>query len=156
MITRRAQWLTIAVGAAWLAGCGDGRAPTTPTPVSFLEGTWNGTVIIRPDGQPETSGSTTWSFDVVPQTNRQTFDATLQITHEWLSITTMAIAAVAPSATPPTQISTQGDYTSPRGCRGTLGSFGTAEATRIEASFHGVDCNGITFDGQVVLTKAPR
>ena len=68
----------------------------------------------------------------------------------------MAIAAIAPSATPPTQINTQGDYTSPRGCRGTFGSFGTAQATRVEASFHGVDCDGITFDGQVVLTKAPR
>ena len=63
-----------------------------------------------------------------------------------------AITVIAPAATPPTQISSQGDYSSPRGYRGTFGSLGTAEATRIEASFHGVDCQ-VGFDGSVVLTK---
>ena len=33
------------------------------------------------------------------------------------------------------------------------GSFGTAEATRIEASFDGADCDNTTFDGRVTLTK---
>ena len=55
--------------------------------------------------------------------------------------------------TPPTQIGTEGDYSSPRGCRGVFGSFGTAEATRIEASFDGADCDDTTFDGRVTLTK---
>jgi hypothetical protein len=54
--------------------------------------------------------------------------------------------------TPPVQLSTQGDYDSPRGCRGSFASFGMAEATRIEADFTGVDCPG-TFTGHVVLTK---
>jgi len=48
--------------------------------------------------------------------------------------------------------STQGDYNSPRGCWGTFGSSGTAEATRIDADFTGVDCSA-RFTGRVVLTK---
>ena len=37
--------------------------------------------------------------------------------------------------------------------RGTFGSVGTAEATRIEADFTGTDCQLATFIGRVVLTK---
>ena len=44
-------------------------------------------------------------------------------------------------------------FNSPRGCRGTFGSVGTAEATRIEADFTGTDCQQATFTGRVVLTK---
>jgi len=58
-----------------------------------------------------------------------------------------------PSNSPPTQISTHGEFSSPRGCRGTFGSVGTAEATRIEADFTGTDCQLATFTGRVVLTK---
>lgn len=76
---------------------------------------------------------------MVPQTNLQSFEASIQSDNPWLAIALQGIAAIAPSATPPTTISTQGDFASPRGCRGTFGSFGTAEARRIEASFHGVD-----------------
>ena len=54
---------------------------------------------------------------------------------------------------PPTQISTHGEFNSPRGCRGTFGSVGTAQATRIEADFTGTDCQQATFTGRVVLTK---
>jgi hypothetical protein len=136
-----------------VAGCGDGKTPTSPSPAaSFLVGTWRGTVTIQPTGQPATSAATTWTFLVVPQTNQQSFNTTIRSEHPWLPITTQAVAAIAPSANPPTQIGTQGEYTSPRGCRGTLGSLGTAEATRIEATFHGADC-GTTFDGSVTLTK---
>jgi hypothetical protein len=60
--------------------------------------------------------------------------------------------AIIPGNTPPAQISTQGNYDSPRGCRGTFGSFGMAEATRIDADFTGVDCPA-TFTGRVLLTK---
>ena len=94
----------------------------------------------------------TWTFEVVPQTNLQTFTATIRSEHSWLPITTIASTAIIPSNIPPAQISTQGDYPSPRGCRGTFGSFGTAEATRIDADFSGVDCN-VTFTGRVTLTK---
>jgi hypothetical protein len=66
---------------------------------------------------------------------------------------TNASTALTPSNAPPTQISTQGEFNSPRGCRGTFGSVGTAQATRIEADFTGTDCQQATFIGRVVLTK---
>ena len=62
-------------------------------------------------------------------------------------------SAITPENTPPTQISTQGQFTSPRGCTGTFGSVGTAQATRIEADFTGTDCDAAVFAGQLVLTK---
>ena len=141
------------------AGCGDGRAPTAPSgPQSFLVGTWRGTMTIEvnpgdPGALPPTSGATTWTFEVVPNTNLQTFRATIRSEHAWLPITTTATTAIVPGNTPPAQISTQGDYGSPRGCRGTFSSFGMADATRIDADFHGSDCNLATFTGRVVLTK---
>ena len=88
-----------------------------------------------------------------PQTNLQTFKATIRSEHAWLPITTIGSTALAPSGTPPAHISTQGDYSSPRGCRGTFGSAGTAEPRHIDADFTGVDCDDITFVGRVVLTK---
>lgn len=65
-----------------LAGCG-GRPPTSPSESpSFLAGTWR-TVTIRvnpgdPDAPPATSGGARWTFDVVPDTNRQTFRVTVR------------------------------------------------------------------------------
>jgi hypothetical protein len=94
-----------------------------------------------------------WTFEVVPETNLQTFPATIHSDHPWLPIDTIATAALAPGNTPPAQISTQGDYSSPRGCRGTFGSFGTADTTTIDADFKGADCNLVTFTGRVRLTK---
>jgi len=70
-----------------------------------------------------------------------------------LPVSTIGTTAIIPGNTPPAQISTQGDYSSPRGCRGTFSSFGMAEATRIDADFSGTDCNQSTFSGRVVLTK---
>jgi hypothetical protein len=105
-----------------------------------------------PNAPPGTSAPTTWTFEVVPQTNLQSFRATIRSDHPWLPISTIGSTALIPGNTPPAQISTQGDYTSPRGCRGTFGSFGVAEATRIDADFTGVDCNA-TFTGRVLLTK---
>jgi hypothetical protein len=142
-----------------LAGCGDGgSSPTSPTAThSFLDGTWRGTLTIQPNpsgpqpGAP-ISGRVTWTFKVVPQTNLQTFRSTIRSENSWLAITMTASTAIIPGNTPPAQISTQGDYNSPRECRGSFGSFGVAEATRIEAEFTGVDCP-VTFTGSVVLTK---
>ena len=140
-----------------LAGCG-GSTPTGPSAAqSFLAGTWRGTLTIQPDptgpqpGSP-VSGAVTWTFEVVPQTNLQTFRATIRSENAWLPITVTGSTAIIPGNTPPAQISTQGNYESPRGCRGTFGSFGTAEATRIDADFTGVDCPA-TFTGRVLLTK---
>ena len=142
------------------SGCGGGApAPTGPTgSQSFLAGTWVGTVTIQvasgqAGAQPATVGTTTWIFEVVPQTNLQTFKATISSENSWLPVTTVSTTAIVPGNTPPAQISTQGDYNSPRGCRGTFGSFGTADAARIEADFSGVDCDHVTFTGRVTLTK---
>ncbi len=152
---RRALKRLLTVGALATAVACDGKSPTQPSPAtSFLVGTWRGTITVQPRDQPATSSSTTWTFEVVPQTNQQNFRATIRSDHPWLPSTIDGTAAVAPSATPPTTISTTGEYSSPRGCRGTFGSIGPAEATRIETDFHGVDCEGMTFDGRVILTKS--
>jgi hypothetical protein len=142
-----------------LIACGGGSStPTAPSgPQSFLAGTWRGTLTIQPDPtgpQPGTpvSGPVTWTFEVLPQTNLQSFRSTIQSQNSWLPITLSASTAIIPGNTPPAQISTQGEYQSPRGCRGTFGSVGNAQARRIEADFTGVDCP-ITFTGTVVLDK---
>jgi hypothetical protein len=142
-----------------LPGCDSGPAPAGPTaPQSFLTGTWQGTVTVQlnSDGTPPppvTSGTTTWRFVVVPQTNLQTFQATIHLEDPWLPVDTSGTTTLTPTNTPPAHISTQGDYPSPRGCRGTFGSFGTATSTQIDADFTGVDCNLVTFTGHVALTK---
>ena len=53
--------------------------------------------------------------------------ATLVTDNSWLPITTTGATAIIPGNTPPAQISTQGEYTSPWGCRGTFGSFGVGQ-----------------------------
>ena len=143
-----------------LTACGGSSpSPTGPSaPTSFLTGTWRGTVTIEvnpgdPNALPPSSGAMQWTFEVVPQTNLQSFRTTVRSEHSWLTVTTTATTAVTPGNTPPTQISTQGGFDSPRGCRGTFGSVGMAEATRIEADFTGTDCQQATFIGRVVLTK---
>ena len=79
--------------------------------------------------------------------------AYIHSTHPWLTMDTTGSTALSPGNTPPTQISTHGGFNSPRGCRGTFGSVGTAEATRIEADFTGTDCDLAAFTGRVVLSK---
>ena len=61
--------------------------------------------------------------------------------------------ALSRQQSPPTEISTPGEFNSPRGCRGTFGGVRTAEAIRIEADFTGTDCQLATFSGRIVLTK---
>jgi hypothetical protein len=144
-----------------LTACGGGTSsnPTGPSaPTSFLAGTWRGTITLQvnpgdPGAQPHASGATQWTFEVVPQTNLQSFQATVRSEHTWLSMTTTATTTLTPGNTAPAQISTHGEFNSPRGCRGTFGSVGTAEANRIEADFTGTDCQQATFAGRVVLTK---
>lgn len=144
-----------------LVACGGGSttsAPTSPSePQSFLAGTWRGTLTVTPDPsapQPGTpvTGAVTWTFEVVPQTNLQSFRATIRSENPWLPPTINGATALIPGNSPPAQISTQGEFDSPRGCRATFGSFGKAEVTRIEADFIGVDCP-VPFTGTVVLTK---
>ena len=145
--------------AGAMSGCGREATPTSPSPsTSFLVGTWRGTVTIQesprdPNPPPPTTGEMTWTFEVVPQTNQQSFRTTIRSTHPWLTMETTGTTALSPSNSPPTQISTHGEFDSPRGCRGTFGSVGDAQATRIEADFTGTDCPS-TFAGRVVLTKS--
>ncbi len=141
------------------AGACDGGS-TTPAgpsvPQSFLAGTWTGTLTIEREGEATTSGAITWTFEVVPETNRQTFRTTIRSQHGWLPITATVSTAITPSNTPPARISTQGDYASPRGCTGSLLSVGTAEASRVDADMSGVDCPSLehsTFRGRVIPTR---
>ena len=142
-----------------LAGCGGSSpSPTSPSPTSFLTGTWTGTVTIQvnpgdPNAPPPTTGPMTLTFSVVPQTNLHSFTTTIRSLDPWLTMETTAATALTPGNTPPTSISTQGEYNSPRGCRGTFASIGMAQATRIEADFNGSDCQLATFSGTIVLTK---
>jgi len=151
--------LTAIIG---LSACGGGTAPAGPstpsTPASFLAGTWHGTVTIQvnpgdPDASAPMTGAIDWTFEVVPQTNLQTFRSTMRAQHPWLPTSMTGTTALVPQNVPPTQVSTHGAYDSPRGCRGTYGSLGTADTARIEADFTGVDCNHTTFTGRIVLTK---
>jgi hypothetical protein len=140
-----------------LAGCGREETPTSPSaPRSFLEGVWTGTLTIEREGEPATSGATTWTFEVMPGTNLQSFNVRIQSQHPFLPITATVLSQITPSNTPPARISTQGDYPSPRGCTGSLLSVGMAETRNIDADFSGVDCPSLqhsTFRGRVQLTK---
>lgn len=143
-----------------LTACGGSSpGPTSPSaPASFLTGTWRGTVTIEvnpgdPSALPPTSGSTEWKFETVPDSNQQAFRTTVQSDHAWLRMATSATTSLTPTGMPPAQISTHGQFDSPRGCRGTFGSVGTATTSRIEADFTGTDCQQATFSGRIVLTK---
>lgn len=157
--SRRAAHVIPAAALTLLSACGKEATPTAPSvQTSFLVGTWRGTATIQvnpgdPGAPPPSSGPMVWTFEAVPQTNLQTFRATVRSTHSWLTMETTASAALTPGNTAPANISTQGEFQSPRGCRGTFGSVGTANATRIEANFTGTDCQLATFSGTVVLTK---
>ena len=158
-MTRRAQYQATATFLLLgLSACGREPTPTGPSGSrSFLEGVWTGTLTIEREAEPTTSGSTSWTFVVVPGTNLQTFNVTIRSQHPFLPITTTITSAITPSNTPPARISTQGDYASPRGCTGSLLSVGMAEAQRIDADLTGVDCPSLlhsTFRGRVQLTKS--
>ena len=151
--------LSVVLLLLMLCACGgSGTAPTAPSgPQSFLAGTWRGTMTIQPDPtgpQPGSavSGAVTWTFEVVPQTNFQTFRTTIRSENGWLPITLSSSTSMIPGNSPPAQISTQGEYDSPRGCRGTFASFANADAGRIQGEITGVDCP-VPFTGAVTLAK---
>jgi hypothetical protein len=152
-------WTTfIVVTIAGLAAACGGSSPTAPSgPVSFLSGTWTGTVTIEREGEPTVSGPISWTFDVVPDTNRQSFRTTIRSQHAFIPVTIIGTSTLTPSNTPPARISTQGEYPSPRGCTGSILSVGDAAATTINADFSGIDCTSLalsTFRGRVTLTKS--
>ena len=153
-------WL-VSIPLLPLVACGGGSStPTAPSaPASFLTGTWRGTLVLQvnpgdPNAPAPSSGTMEWTFEAVPQTNLQSFRASVRSEHPWLGIATSGTTTFTPSNTAPTDINTHGEFNSPRGCRGTFGSVGRAEATRIEADFTGTDCLAATFSGRIVLTKS--
>ena len=86
-----------------LWGCGGSSpTPTSPTPAtSFLTGTWTGTVAIQvnpgdPAPPPPSSGPMQWTFEVMPQTNLQSFRTTVRSDHPWLTMMTTATTALTP------------------------------------------------------------
>jgi hypothetical protein len=157
-MTSRCWTGVVVVGTVLFASACGGSSPSAPsTPPSFLAGTWTGTATIEREGEPAASGPVTWTFEVVPDTNRQSFRMTIQSQHPFIPVTITGTTALTPTNTPPTGISTQGSYQSPRGCTGSISSVGTAQATTIDADFSGIDCTTLaqsTFRGRVTLTKS--
>lgn len=149
--------ITVAASVA-ATTCGGGTpVPTGPSAAqSFLTGTWTGTLTIDREGEASTSGNVSWTFVPVDGTNLQTFSVTIRSQNPWLTTTATVTSAITPTNQPPARISTQGSYTSPRGCTGTMLSVGNADRTGIDADFSGVDCPTLaqsTFRGHVVLSK---
>ena len=154
------RWCLLIPLLVALTACGgSGSSPTAPSaPTSFLTGTWRGTLTVQvnpgdPDGQAEVSGPVQWTFEPVAGTNLQSFRTNIQAQHPWFAAAATGSTTLTPGNAPPANISTLGGFDSPRGCRGTFGSIGTAQAARIEADFTGTDCQSATFTGRVVLTK---
>jgi hypothetical protein len=145
--------------AACVAGACGGSAPTGPSgESSFLSGTWTGTLTITRTGQPDVSGPTTWTFEVVPQTNRQQLRVNIQSTNSWLPIMAMSTVVLNPTPDPPGRIAGTGTYMSPRGCTGDFATAGDANATTITGTFSGADCDQglgfrVGFGGGMQLTK---
>jgi hypothetical protein len=150
--------VAVVVSLFAITGCGREGTPSSPsTPRSFLEGIWTGTLTIEREGEPTTSAATTWTFEVMPSTNLQSFNVRIQSQHPFLPITAVVLSQITPGNTPPARISTQGTYSSPRSCTASLLSVGTADTRTIDADFSGVDCPSLehpTYTGRVQLTKS--
>lgn len=141
----------VAVSSACAGG------PTGPSAFS-LSGQWTGTLSVTRAGQPPMLGPSTWTFDPMPNTAGTTYTVTIRSQHPFLGAAPILGTATFMAAGPPGRIDTQGNYQSPRGCRGDFGSSGEVRtAHAIDASFHGIDCEpgGLldTFSGSVHLTR---
>jgi hypothetical protein len=133
-----------------------GPSPTTPES-GFLTGTWRGPVTIHREGLPDTTGTSVWTFVLIPQTGGTGYMATATLQHPYLPVTATDLVTSIIPAQPGGHIATQGFYPSPRGCRGVVGSIGTAQTDRIDATFDGSDCVLLSVPvgstGSVTLTK---
>ena len=141
-----------------LVSCGRDSSPTGPSgETSFLTGTWRGTLTISRTGQADVIGQTTWTFEIVPQSNRQSFRLGIQSDNSWLPVTATTTVVLSPTPEPPGRIGGSGNYASPRGCSGDFVTLADVQATTIDGSFAGVDCDQgagrLGFDGRVRLTK---
>ncbi len=147
----------LTVGAFVSTNCGR-STPTTPSgETSFLSGLWSGTLTITRTGEPDVSGAVTFTFDVVPQSNRQSLNLSIQSSNSWLPVTTTSVVALTPSPEPPGRIGGTGHYASPRGCTGDFVVLADATATSLDGTLTGADCTQglgrVVFDGSVHLTK---
>ena len=97
-------------------------------------------------------GAVTWTFEVVPADESADVPDNDSVPERMAADHVDDVDGDDSWNTPPAQISTQGEYDSPRGCRGTFGSFGNADTNRIQADVTGVDCP-VPFTGTVTLTK---
>jgi hypothetical protein len=157
----RTTSFAIAALSLLFAACGGGTTTTGPTAPpaesSFLTGTWQGPLTIHREGLPDSTGMSTWTLALVPNTNGTTFTTTLTSQNAYIPVTTTLSTAIVP-AQPGGHITTAGFYPSPRGCQGSLLSAGTAQVDRIEATFEGSDCvpsvGPVAFTGSVSLTKS--
>src|SRR5687767_8176360 len=88
-----------------LTNCGQEQTPTSPNnPRSFLEGVWTGTLTIERESEPTTAGATTWTFEIMPSTNLQSFNVRIQSQHAFLPISTTVLSQITPGNTPPARI----------------------------------------------------
>jgi hypothetical protein len=150
-------FLLLIFGALVTASCG-GSTPTPPSgEMSFLSGTWAGTLTITRAGESDVSGAVMFTFDVVPQSNRQSLNLRIQSSNSWLPVTASSLVALTPSPEPPGRIGGTGNYASPRGCTGDFVVLADATATSLDGTFTGADCmqglGRVVFDGTVRLTK---
>lgn len=155
---RSRLWTTVSLLSTLVAAnaCGGSSGPTaTSAPQSFLAGTWIGTVTIERDGEPTTSGRVTWTFEVVPDTNRQSLRTTIRSQHAFLPVTMTPTSAITPQ-TLRRHASARMANTRRRGMHGSILSNGTADVTTRDADLPRIDCATLarsTFGGKVVLTK---
>jgi hypothetical protein len=155
---RRFQALLLIVCGAVVVGSCDDSPPMTPSDEpSFLSGTWNGTLTITRTGEPDVSGAVTFTFDVVPRSNRQSLNLRIQSSNSWLPVTATSVVALTPSPEPPGRIGGTGTYASPRGCTGDFVVLADVTATSLDGTFSGADCmqglGRVVFDGTVHVTK---
>jgi hypothetical protein len=107
--------LVVMFGAMVAGSCGD-SSPTMPSAeTSFLSGTRNGTLTITRTGEPDVSGAATFTFDVIPQANRQSLNLRIQSSNSWMPVTATSVVALTPSPDSPGRIGGTGTYPSPRG-----------------------------------------
>jgi hypothetical protein len=126
------------------SACGGGGGPVgSPSPASSIAGTWRGTITFTKPA-PQTV-ATTWTFTPTALTSGMGFEAQAS----WLSVSTRALTASVVGS----QFSAGGVYPSPLGCDGTVGSYGTADARTIDATFSGSSSCDSVFEGHMVLTR---
>ena len=73
------------------AACHGGTTTTGPSPTTpesgFLTGTWRGPVTIHREGLPDTTGTSVWTFVLVPLTGGIGYTATVTLQHPYLPVT---------------------------------------------------------------------